>query len=349
MQGLFQGIWRWIKRFFGQFVGGNRVLSSSHSKKIDQTQNVATLSDTDYEFLFSQLLEGIAHGWHEGRVLKFFDQLKERGKTKLWVSWLERFGEKVLASPAPNLPLATRMMRFGELAQSFPKIEPIGHQAYLIGRQLYARESTEEEVWEYSGPDGEMAEINFPQLSSEPDHGERADTFTVEELIAQLQADAGLAKSLADQLGLDSPDANTIVAALMEQFSGVQEDINSQPLPETADGWLERGLQQANMGDLESAITSWDQALILDPNLIDAWQHRGGALGNVGRLEEAIASFEKVLFLDPEHQQAWFSRGLVLEALGKMKDAIASYQKTLELNPSFTVAQERIDFLLSAN
>ena len=72
-----------------------------------------------------------------------------------------------------------------------------------------------------------MAEINFPQLSSEPDHGERVDTFTVEELIAQLQADAGLAKSLADQLGLDSPDANTIVAALMEQFSGVQEDINN--------------------------------------------------------------------------------------------------------------------------
>ena len=345
MQGLFQGIWRWIKRFFGQFVGGSGGLSPSQRKKINQNQDVVALTDTDYEFLFNQLLEGIAHGWHEGRVLKFFDQLQERGKTKPWVSWLERFGEKVLSSPVPNLPLAARMMRLGELAESFPKIEPIGHQAYLIGRQLYARESNEEEVWEYSGPDGQLGELNFPQLSEDP-HGEQVDTFTEEELMVQLQTNTVLAQSLADQLGLDSPDPNAIIAALMNQFTGGQEDIDNQPLPETADAWLERGLQQANVGDLESAIASWDEALALDPNLLEAWQHRGGALGNVGRLEESIASFEKVLFLDPEHQQAWFSRGLVLEASGKMEDAIASYQKTLELDPSFEMAQQRIDFLL---
>jgi len=114
MQGLFKGIWHWIKRFFGQFIGGSGSLSPSQRRKLEQNQEVVALTDTDYEFLFNQLLEGISHGWHEGRVLKFFDQLQERGKAKPWVGWLERFGEKVLASPAPNLPLATRMMRFGE-------------------------------------------------------------------------------------------------------------------------------------------------------------------------------------------------------------------------------------------
>jgi tetratricopeptide (TPR) repeat protein len=264
------------------------------------------------------------------------------------VGWLERFGEKVLASPAPNLPLATRMMRFGELAQSFPKIEPIGHQAYLIGRQLYARETAENEVWEYSGPDVELTDIDSLEFASPESHGQQVNTYTVEELTAQLQTDTALAASLADQLGLDSPDATAIITALMKQFGEVQEDLSNQPLPETADGWLDRGLQQANIGDLEGAIASWDEALVLDPNLEEAWQHRGGALGNLGRLEESIASFEKVLLLNPENQQAWFSLGLVLEAMGKMEDAIGSYQKTLELDPSFEGVQERIDHLLSA-
>jgi tetratricopeptide (TPR) repeat protein len=348
MQGLFKGIWQWIKRFLGQFIGGSGSLSPSQRRKLKQNQAVVALTDTDYEFLFNQLLEGIAHGWHEGRVLKFFDQLQERGKAKPWVGWLERFGEKVLASPAPNLPLATRMMRFGELAQSFPQLEPIGHQAYLIGRQLYAREAAENEVWEYSGPDVELTDIDSLEFSAEEPNGQQVNTYTVEELTAQLQTDRALAVSLAEQLGLDSPDATTIITALMKQFGEVQADLSHQPLPETADGWLDRGLQQANIGDLDSAIASWDEALALEPDLAEAWQHRGGALGNLGRLEESLTSFEKVLLLNPENQQAWFSRGLVLEAMGNMEDAIACYQKTLELDPSFEGVQERIDHLLSA-
>jgi tetratricopeptide (TPR) repeat protein len=264
------------------------------------------------------------------------------------VGWLERFGEKVLASPAPNLPLATRMMRFGELAQSFTKIEPIGHQAYLIGRQLYARETAEDEVWEYSGPDVQLTDIDSLQFAAEESNGQQVNTYTVEELTAQLQTDTALAASLAEQLGLDSPDANAIITALMKQFGEVQADLNNQPLPDTADGWLDRGLQQANIGDLDGAIASWDEALVLDPNLEEAWQHRGGALGNLGRLEESISSFEKVLLLNPENSQAWFSRGLVLEAMGQMEEAIANYQKTLELDPSFPEVQERIDHLRSA-
>ncbi|MGL5035590.1 MAG: tetratricopeptide repeat protein, partial [Microcystaceae cyanobacterium] len=329
----------------GQFIGGSGSLSPSQRRKLEQNQEVVALTDTDYEFLFNQLLEGISHGWHEGRVLKFFDQLQERGKAKPWVGWLERFGEKVLASPAPNLPLATRMMRLGELAQSFPKIEPIGHQAYLIGRQLYARETVEDDVWEYSGPDVELMDVNSLEFAGQESNGQQVNTYTVEELTVQLETDTALSASLAEQLGLESPDATAIVNALMNQFGEVQGDLSNQPLPETADGWLDRGLQQANIGDLDGAIASWDEALVLDANLEEAWQHRGGALGNLGRLEEAIASFEKVLLLNPENPQAWFSRGLVLEAMGNMEDAIGSYQKTLELDPSFQGVQERIDFL----
>lgn len=345
MQRLFKKIWQWLKRFLGQFTSDNPALSSSSRQKFNQRQEVVALTDTDYEFLFSQLLEGVAHGWHEGRVLKFFEQLKERGKTRPWVSWLERFGEKVLASPSPNLVLATRMMRLGELAQAFPKIEPIGHQSYLIGRQLYAREAANNEIWEYSGPDIEPISLTSMDAAEELPSGNQMETYTLEELTAQLQTDPVLAEHLANEFGVESGDPNAIVAALMEKFHLVQEELNNQPLPETADGWFQRGLQQANIGDLEAAIASWDQALALDPNLIPAWQSRGSALGNLGRLDEAIACFERVLLLNPEDSQAWFNRGLVYEAMNNREEAIASYQKTLELDPSAEVAQERINHL----
>lgn len=342
MQGLFKRIWQWLRRFFGQFIGGDLGKYSSQKRKIGHTKAVVALTDTDYEFLFSQLLEGIDHGWHEGRVLKFFDQLKERGKTRLWVGWLERFGEKVLSSSVPNLPLATKMMRLGELAQSFPQIEPIGQQSYAIGRQLYARESVNNEVWEYSGPDVGIDVL--PEVAADV----QTETYTLEELTEELQTNTVLAETLAQQLGLDSADPDGILAALVSEFNVVQEGIESQPLPETAEAWLQRGIQQGKVGDLDGAIASWDECLALDPTLIEAWQNRGSALGNIGRLEEAIACFEKVLLLDPEDQQAWFNRGLVWESVGKNEEAIASYQKVLQLNPSFEMAQQRIDYLLSS-
>merc|ERR1712178_526160 len=132
MQGLLKRFWQWIQQFFAQVFG-----SSSPLGRDDKNASQQPLSDTEYEFLFSQLLDGVAHGWHEGRILKYFEDLGERGKAKLWVAWLERLGE---------------------LAQSFQKIEPIGKTAYEIGRKLYSKEASSA-VWEYAGPDTRVTDV----------------------------------------------------------------------------------------------------------------------------------------------------------------------------------------------
>lgn len=273
MQRFLQRIWQTIQRFWQQLLGGG-VRASYPGRRGQSGETVAILSDTDYEFLFSQLLEGIAHGWHEGRILKFFEQLGERGRTKIWLSWLDRFSEKVLASPSPNLVLAARLMRLGELAQSFPRIEPIGQAAYQLAHQLYARQAPETTIWEYEGP-----EAGPPQL------------------------------------------------------------------PTTPEGWLTLGLQQANAGDLGAAIHSWEQAILLDPNLAVAWHNRGSALGNLGQLEEALASFEQAVKLNPEDPGAWFHRGTVLEALEQGEAARACYEQVLALDPQIEAAQQRLQHL----
>lgn len=235
MQKFLRRVKRWLQQFFGRLLGGTAVAAAYGDQSVVKAKELQPLSDTDYEFLFSQLLEGIAHGWHEGRVLRFFEQLGDRGKTRLWLSWLDRFGEKVLSSPSPNLILAARMMRLGELCQSFAQLEPLGKQSNHIARELYARQAPEqtEEIWEYGGPDLGITNNGFNALELPPEGQE--ETYTLEELMAQLQTNAVLAEHLAVEFGLDNPTPEQIIAAILEKFDVSQENLVNQPPPETSE------------------------------------------------------------------------------------------------------------------
>lgn len=384
---LIKRLWRWLKNLFR----GANLPPASRSQRRGKgaAPSPPPLTDTDYEFLLSQLLDGIAHGWHEGRILKFFDRLGDRGKAKLWVDWLERFGDKVLASEAPNLELAARLIRFGELSQSFSPVQPIGQAAYQLGRQLYAKQSVNA-VWEYEGEDTALtvapAAESFDLSPAEtelslPEEG--VTLLTPEELLAQLEQDSGLAAQLAEQLGLAGNDPQALVEELVRQFQAEHGELAAQPEPETVEDWFDRGLQQANLGDLAGAIASWDRALALNPNLAQAWHNRGSALGNLGENEAAIASFDRALALNADDlqawngkgnacynlqqweaaiacwdrtlqlqsdfAQAWYNRGSALEKLNRTEEAIASYQKALAIAPDLDLATAKLGELSSEN
>ena len=340
MQKFFQRLWQWLRQLLAPLMG----TGSFPSSRGGELAEIAPLSDTDYEFLFNQLLEGIAHGWHEGRILKFFNQLEFRCRPKDWVSWLERFEETVLQSPSPNLILAARMMRLGELAQSFPQIATIGDKSYRIGRELYARQAPAQEdvVWEYDGPD---AGPHVDVTESLPDGETQTESYGLEELADRLQTDPALAAHFAKDLGLDNADPGVIMETLMAQINQAEAELETMAPPETAQEWFERGLKQAQIGELEEAIASWDAAIAIEPTMAPAWHNRGSALGNMGRLEEALLNFQEAATHNPEDAYIWFNHGMVLEALDRNVQAIPSYEKALVLNPDFAEAQGRIQHL----
>ncbi|MGK7877980.1 MAG: tetratricopeptide repeat protein [Xenococcaceae cyanobacterium] len=349
---MLRQIWQWLKGFFKQLFGPKSTKTSSgKSRPLNQRvreeaqEAPPQLTDTDYEFLFGQLLEGVAHGWHEGRIAKFFEQLGERGKQEQWVAWLKRFGGKVLASPSPNHQLAARMVQLGEVTQSVLSIREIGQVAREIGQQLLTR-SAGSTVWEYDGPDagaiqvpanepsgtGEQDAQSTPPLSlSTPEEG--LETITLERFFLRLQQDAELAEQIAKQLGIETTEPQVIIEALINQLNTVK--TGSQTTPDTVEGWFNRGLEQANIGDLESAIASWDKALQLNPNFSQAWHNRGSALVQLRRLEEAIASFDKVTEIKPDNYQAWYDRGNGLYNLERWEEAIASWDKVIEIQPDY--------------
>ncbi|WP_422661964.1 tetratricopeptide repeat protein [Pannus brasiliensis] len=368
MQGLIQKIVRAIREFFRSLFGGR-------TRRVVTERETVALTDTDYEFLFMQLLDGVAHGWHEGRILKFFEKLGDRGRQRDWVEWLDRFGTRLQSSAANNQQLALRMIRLGELARAFPGIERVGEAAYQVGYQLYTKE-TENLIWEFAGPDGEPVER--PEAPADNGENPRTETISLEELFDRLQTDPVLAGQMAEQLGIEGTDANAIIENLLHQFQA--QEAKS---PETAAEWFQIGLQQANSGDWEGAIACWDNALDLDPDLAPGWHNRGSALALLGRYEEALESFDRAIAINPEDAQiwnargnalyglqrweealscwdkvlqlqedfyqAWYNRGSTLENLDRNEEALDCYRKALEIAPDFDLAKSRLEELLGSS
>lgn len=146
---------RRIKQKSNQHSNHDSAQASSESN----FNEIETLSDADYEFLFEQLLEGVAHGWHQNRIAKFFQQLQQKNQAEHWINWLEKFGQKhSLVSTPSTQQLGVRMIRLGELTQSLPDLRQIGAVANQIGRQLFYGINGDL-IWEYDGPDLESAQI----------------------------------------------------------------------------------------------------------------------------------------------------------------------------------------------
>jgi tetratricopeptide (TPR) repeat protein len=137
----------------GQVEQNHSQSNFKSSSEVTFSSSVAPLTDANYEFLFNQLLEGVAHGWHSVKIVKFFQRLEDRGQQKDWVAWLERFSSKIPAISSISMQqMATLMVRLGELTQSTPEVKQIGAISYKIGRKILFGD-TSNLIWEYNGAD----------------------------------------------------------------------------------------------------------------------------------------------------------------------------------------------------
>lgn len=99
--------------------------------------------------------------------------------------------------------------------------------------------------------------------------------------------------------------------------------------------WLRiQGLLLLESGQVEAAIATADQALLLQPDAALIYHLRGIALDRASKLLEAIASFDQALELSLSPTAAlWRDRGHTLCSLGRYAPALASYQQALKSNP----------------
>lgn len=232
-----------------------------------------TLTESDYEFLFLQLLEGLAHGWQQPRIVSFFEDIEDRISKQQWLDWLNGFGARMLAAAAPDNNLAARMVQLGEM-----QCGAIGDLAYDVGMKVLTRgqqtvyvdfntdepgtedadilefvgtdfsstipihteindnvepDSDEAVILEFAGADAipltggsanaqsasPLEEDLVPNLpNSETQESEtEVREVSLEEFMAILQQDPELARGIGQELGLDSPDPQLIIQALVAQ------------------------------------------------------------------------------------------------------------------------------------
>lgn len=364
---MLRQIWQWLKRFFQKLLG----LNSSSSSKYRDSDSSKPLSDTDYEFLFAQLLEGVKHGWNQKRVLKFFANLEGRTTQQEWIAWLHKFGDKVLASPASNQELGIRMIRFGQLTDFLPSIRRLGQESYQIGQQILNKHR-KAQVWQYSEPE---VPKKTPETTKQAPPPNSDTPMTADQLLGRLYEDPELAASLAKDLGLENATPEQMVNVLVNQTMELQREISSKKEhPEYA--LLYQGVEQLNQGNTETAIATWQKALEINPNLAPAWHNLGVAWATLGKpelaitnlqqavkiephnhtawnslgnnlyklqhWEEALAAWDQVITLKPEYYQAWYNRACALEHLERLPESLECYQKALEIKPDFSMAQSRI-------
>jgi hypothetical protein len=263
---MFEKIWRslvkWFRKTFGLQLGRKRDLAAIEA--------LPPLDDVDREYLFMQLLEGVAHGWQQPRAIGFFNKIRHRVRKSDWLEWLDKFGSNLLDSPAPNYELAGRMVQLGQL-----DCGDIGDKAAEYGSRLlnFHQEELPMDllpIIEFDSPMGEYYDddddrfddeepletgyvgsidnnqtraygeelfMEAPPMpeSSPGDPAMETREITLEEFAEMLEKDPTLVAELAAQFGVETTDPQVIVNAVMAQMQtqqGVEPTISSDPTPE---------------------------------------------------------------------------------------------------------------------
>ncbi|WP_334731017.1 hypothetical protein [Nostoc sp.] len=228
VQQMLKRLFQWFKKLFQSLFGGKQT--ASKSRRNVEKEPAPPLSDTDLEFLFNELLQGVHQARGEAWARKWLYNIEHRIPTQDWVEWLGRFGDRLLASPTPNNEMAARLVQLGEL-----DIPEIGDVAYSIGMQLLTR-NPGEPIWEYAGPD--TVSINLPsepttpvsELADTPENPPEGEyqTVTLEELFVMLQEDENLRQQIAQQLAVETDDPQVLVQALISQLYPGGESTTEQ-------------------------------------------------------------------------------------------------------------------------
>lgn len=138
--------------------------------------------------------------------------------------------------------------------------------------------------------------------------------------------------------------ANSINAAK------IATDLNSKNAADWSDrGYIYQSLYGLVGDSTKWAISSYDQALKLDPNNPYLFYQEGNVnfvlasysgQNNAGLLTTAKDKLEKAVSLNPNYSNALYSLGLVYDALGQTSKAIQEFKLVQQLNPSDTTVSK---------
>jgi hypothetical protein len=217
---MFKRLIQWLKKFFRHLFGGKQNFTPSREQVPKAV--VPPLTDTDLEFLFTELLAGVHQVKGQTWAQKWLHNLEHRVSTQQWLEWLNRFGDRLLASSKPHNELAARLVQLGELG-----VGEISNLSYDIGMKVLTG-NPGEPVWEYEGPDAVENNLLIPANTEENLPEGEYKTVSLDELLMMLQQDETLCEQISQQLGVETNNPEEIIQVLVSQYNEANESSESQ-------------------------------------------------------------------------------------------------------------------------
>lgn len=108
--------------------------------------------------------------------------------------------------------------------------------------------------------------------------------------------------------------------------------------------FVNRGILYAASGSLAEALSDYEEALNLSPNLGQVYINRGFVYHFENQLDLALSDYNQALELNIQSKHlAYFARGIIYEEKNLWDEAIRDYRKSLEHNPEWIPAKTRLD------
>lgn len=125
-------------------------------------------------------------------------------------------------------------------------------------------------------------------------------------------------------------------SVLQEETDRSQLDVDAEPEvagswdENDADYWFTHGINDARVGDHNTAVSSYSESLKRSPDDAEVLEHRGLSYAQLGQYTEALSDAQAALRLDPENISAYHLRGRALFGLKQFVGAIADFTVALK-------------------
>ncbi len=308
------------------------------------------LTDADYEFLFNQLLDGVAHGWNQLRIIKFFQNLGTRGEEADWVAWLEKFSTKIPdVTNDSQRRLGAIMLRLAEVTQSASELSQLSAISSQIGKKLFLGK-TANLIWEYDGLD-----VVFPSTSAIDNSTTEDADSSIEENITSIsepipESTVEESSELENQKSPQPEESVTAISESTEVESSELENLkSSQPeesvtaIPESSElTSSEIAPTATNSSENQEIVSSqFNQRETTEEHssnpavmeFVESWFNLGLKQASAGDFQGAIDSWNKALKLNPNLAEIWHNLGSALGRLEQYPEAIESFNHALEIDP----------------
>jgi tetratricopeptide (TPR) repeat protein len=109
---------------------------------------------------------------------------------------------------------------------------------------------------------------------------------------------------------------------------------------QTAEQWVQKGIQSEKSGDSKNALECYSQAIKAEPGLPTAWYNRGVARIKLKQYSLAVVDLNKCILLDTGFHEAYFNRALALWRTGNLQFAITDITGYIIHYPAHAEARE---------